>query len=1126
MPTMFSPMFFALLSVVLLLHTTSAGHMKCPYPPCDPRIAADSDMPTSTRANVKSFMKKGLDVSLFGDLSVSPASASELVPYKHPKLVMNEEQWTALLDRYADLSHFSRDGSWSKAHRMFTWEKGPLSDHISKLSSLDTSLYTGDVEDLSDISETKRMSLQPLADLIVLGDDLSSGSLFMCTFWAMVNEKLPREYRLLPENTFDTCKNAAVAWSKIVLTHRAYNCGAKCPSGEGAYRAYAWDHGLLWSIYKDSALGLGPLTMFYDIAYSRLSTEEGRVIRSAISLAIMNQESWGTTEKSTRNSPNAAIHPHRIFSNWATYHSFLYLANLVVEEEHDLDVYASAVIHYERKENFPVDYLNRFTAVINASMHHTIYPDGSTAEDGYTYIIALREGSLGILAAERRGLNFLGTDRFRALIHNLAQITEPWQCGRILGHASGGGIGYPAYAAFFRYLYPNGPLTKMIMRQRFGEKFLDNNPCRVQWFQNMMQMTFLGLEHDERDPAESFESLERNILSKIPTSYYAPRRGLLIARNGFTEKDAYIHFDARPDSFFIGHENADRGVFTFSACRQTWLIDYPEWRENIDSRKHSVVHVDGLAQDEKAPPVKMLKTEEHGDFVVASANLTYAYNVQWAKNWPDGGTPTREVSTYQSDGLLSEVFTIFPLKEVGDPRNFGWPARDEGADIGLARPKANLWGDDDLGFKGMYTWKRKYRTVDLSWAVRSVALIRSTENTGYLMVADSFSVSDGLSVHKFESYLMLDDDVDVSRTDSYCIGGTCFFKLFVIDNVLDSQSHAEIHVVSHGSELEYRIEKFTSDYEHMRIVIVSDNRADEEMFIAVHGYTDIGPSLTMSRLPSGGVRVRYGEDIRNFQLDAQTHSLDVTTVPTTSPEATASATPSNTVAPSPSVGVSPSPEPSESPSPQPMISVSPSTSPTGKNQPMPYEELTKEADWFETDQMSADRSEFFLATGRSHQIVFKIYTKTIAVRSRITEQKGKKGFKNANKRAMKSTASEEAELRKYRLTTCHRRTVAITDIAVYDCGEGDLADGRYYGRDCYLLFESLPQDGCKKMRTVMRRHLETGRAYFVVVSASPITRTNKRGRKFVKPLVLRFMYKEFSRRRSSDRRSKVLVPQP
>lgn len=95
------------------------------------------------------------------------------------------------------------------------------------------------------------------------------------------------------------------------------------------------------------------------------------------------------------------------------------------------------------------------------------------------------------------------------------------------------------------------------------------------------------------------------------------------------------------------------------------------------------------------------------------------------------------------------------------------------------------------------------------------------------------------------------------------------YMLFGIDNVLDSQPNAEIHIVFRGSELKYRIETFISDYEHMRIVIVSDNRADEEIFIEVHGYTDIGPSLTMSRLPSGVVRVKYTEDIRNSQLDAQ-----------------------------------------------------------------------------------------------------------------------------------------------------------------------------------------------------------------------------------------------------------------
>eukprot|EP00737_Agarophyton_chilense_P003162 gb/GEZJ01003671.1/.p1 GENE.gb/GEZJ01003671.1/~~gb/GEZJ01003671.1/.p1 ORF type:complete len:143 (+),score=17.67 gb/GEZJ01003671.1/:618-1046(+) len=142
-------------------------------------------------------------------------------------------------------------------------------------------------------------------------------------------------------------------------------------------------------------------------------------------MLMLKQTSWGTAVESSRNSPNAAQHPHRIFSNWALYHGHLYIANLVLEGERNFDAYASAVLSSGGDSGFNTGLDKRFTALIRAYMTHAAYPDGATFEDAYTNLIALREGSLALVAAERRGLGMIDTDRFRYLIHNVAQMMEP-----------------------------------------------------------------------------------------------------------------------------------------------------------------------------------------------------------------------------------------------------------------------------------------------------------------------------------------------------------------------------------------------------------------------------------------------------------------------------------------------------------------------------------------------------------------------------------------------------------------------------------------------------------------------------------------------------------------------------
>ncbi|KAI0562287.1 hypothetical protein FGB62_62g161 [Gracilaria domingensis] len=909
---------------------------------------------------VSTFMNSGPDPSLFGTAAVTPAPTAAYEPGVHPRVLFDRHGWHQLLQRYSNADTFDLPTSWSYFNRKASQSLVTSNNVLKTLAHMErdgqTAVYTGE-EDLSSASSETLDKLKPLANHIMDMSERHCQSFFLCAVWASVNEKVVEERgtgESFTTTTVDDCIKASVAWAKVLLAHRAVNCAGKCPNGDGASRAFLWDEKRWFQVSNDWYSAGSSLALTLDVLHDRFSVDERRVVLSALALLMYKQTSWGTAVESSRSSPNAEQHPHRIFSNWALYHGHLYITNLVLEGETNFDAYARAVLLSGRTTGFNSGLHHRFNALISAYMKHAIYPDGATFEDAYTYFIALREGSLALVAAERRGLRVMDTDRFRALIHNAAQMMEPWQCARIVGHSSGGGISYPAWAALFKYAYPDGALPQMVWKQRMGKDFKNNNPCRIQWGQVLTHVTVLGLEHGTSTYAESPQGLESEFLQHFPLSYFSPRRGLLIARSSEAENAIYMHFDARPDAFLVGHDNADRGVFTLTAFKTAWIDDFV-WVRNIDSRKHSLMHIDGLAQDARAPSVAMVRVEDNGREVVATANLTYAYNVQWARNWPFNTAPRAAVTVYDEDGSMRLDNMLFDEAEYGHPHDFGWPADDDGADLGFTREQFNMHGDPDVGFRGMWVWKRKYRETKLDWMVRSVILNRGVAGPGFFMVVDSARVSEWSTSNMFESYLMLADGVQVETQSSNCNGNRCRIVLVNDDGI----AQVDVHVSTMGQAVSYRVEKFSSDKEHTRLIIRSDHVQEELFWMAFHPHVGEPERFSMEQLSPRSLKAVYDDEEFIYGVDSDTHGIvqgdraegtppaSPSSSPSPSasisvtPSASASPTPSATVSPSVSPSVSPtvsptaSPTPSVSATPSPSVSASPSVSPTASASALP-----------------------------------------------------------------------------------------------------------------------------------------------------------------------------------------------
>lgn len=394
-------------------------------------------------------------------------------------------------------------------------------------------------------------------------------------------------------------------------------------------------------------LGVFGLAMSYDLMYNRLgATAEGTAIRSrvagAISRITAGRYSWGM-----------GIPRRRAWSNWVTYWGNLYLSNLAIEGEGS-DAFIA--------QDYP--------PLVAAYMQHAIYPDGGSLEDSYIMDIAFREGANVLLALARRGENHLSTPRFRNFITHTAVMYEPWACGGYIGHSSGGAQeSYPASIGLFRWVYPNGALPAMLWKLRMGNDYRGDGICRAEFQQTITQLMLFGGTHDAGTPSEPS--------AVVPRNHYDPIRGIVVTRSSSTPNPSlYTHFDARGDAFMLGHDNADRGGFTLSSFGKTLVPDFP-WREWPRAEHHSLLHIDGKAQLLKAPSVRMMSVVESDEMVIATADLTTAYETQWHPAWVN---PENIGAAYENLGWVEDNAT---------PADYGWHSSEYDSEIGLP---ADLFG--------------------------------------------------------------------------------------------------------------------------------------------------------------------------------------------------------------------------------------------------------------------------------------------------------------------------------------------------------------------------------------------------------------------------------------------------
>ena len=490
-------------------------------------------------------------------------------------------------------------------------------------------------------------------------------------------------------------------YAKLILASKTLGAGQVANGGTGTGLGKAeslwannnFDVGISWLI------GAAGLPVAYDLLFNDMTPGQRATVHDALAAATAGRRPWGSDEPLGR-----------AVSNWYGYHGELAVMLAAIEDEPGYDAAT-----YHRIEKILLDYFE---------VGYT--PEGACHEDSYGPNLGFRAGGFGYLVLARRGHNIFATEKFRNVVHFLAEDTQPFRGGSFVGGASGTGLVYPSSIILFKHVLPDDPAANYLDRYFFGD---DYRGLAAQ--QSQLEFALFGSDWSG-DPAKPLAAADMH----LPLSAFSPERGKLITRSDWTEQAADLQFDARTDAFLIGHDTVERGNFSFMALGRSWT-HIPAFRQTNHSTDFCLLHVDGKAEAWKAPSVKFLRHED--DVTLASggaADLKYAYDWQWTPPWP------------KADQKFSPPWE----PEMSDPRALGWP--DDPAWL-----PHKLYGEEGIGHTGMYLWRRPYNAVQK--AFRSAVLVRGARP--YALIVDDLRKDDQL--HAYDWYMQLEPDVVLEKQD-------------------------------------------------------------------------------------------------------------------------------------------------------------------------------------------------------------------------------------------------------------------------------------------------------------------------------------------------------------------------
>ncbi|MGB0371413.1 MAG: hypothetical protein ACPGN3_08680 [Opitutales bacterium] len=459
----------------------------------------------------------------------------------------------------------------------------------------------------------------------------------------------------------------------------------------------------------------------YDFAYNFMSDAQRDRVRSVISLITKNAFIHGME-----------LPPHFRVWNWMNVSNHFTLLALAIEGEEGYEerLYPKAI------EVF-MDYITR-----NYSKKGS-----STEAAGYT-TFGWRWGAPMLIAAARRGDHLAIIDRYREISKWHAAVTHPNGKG-VTSHGDGGDT-MPSREEIqiMKYLYPDDPIIDYNW-QNFVLPVLRGKRDNPQIIAPMI-CAIDGMKDENGD----YIDYNFGKALDLPETFYDEERGNLIARSGYYEDAVFFNMEARTDTFYVGHQHADRGNFSLFAHGKNWS---PESFRSVESHYHNIVLIDGKGQGMWTPPADWMKKEENEFSVFGICKTDYAY-AWW---WPKG-----IVGTDLSDAKF-EMERFSGYKTVVDfiQNNYDWEYETHPQVIehfeGFVHPNAKMWDEDG--------WTVRIPHNPVQRAYRTAGLVKGEHP--YLFIADDIQKDDQVRLYEWVLMLSL-DTVPVSITEKFGVSGT------------------------------------------------------------------------------------------------------------------------------------------------------------------------------------------------------------------------------------------------------------------------------------------------------------------------------------------------------------------
>ena len=501
------------------------------------------------------------------------------------------------------------------------------------------------------------------------------------------------------------CRKILCNWSRILLA-------AKKRSSEKDHRKIPFLKKRLvdflskkkrWHHDSQSLIGTPGFPLAYDVLYNGMSDEERDLVRRAIATVTAGRWSHGM-----------GADPGGASSNHYGYHGDLAVMVAAIEGEPGYDKKVWDGISQVLRDYWEVGWT----------------PFGACHEDWYGPNHGLNAGGRGLMVLARRGYNAFATEKFPHFMTNMLYEHDPYPGGLFNGGASGGPGGIMAMSIMIsHYMYPQNTVANFNWRHRTGENHRQGGGLAI--------LLFGGAWKGPETRQAMLES------TGLPLAKHYPVRGKYIARSDWSDESMYLALDARPDAHQIGHDKVDRGNFTMSALGRRWATTGMFWRYQL-STENNLVHIDGKAQERKAPSVRFLMTGDDGTVASAVADLKYAYDWKWKAL--GHGKPehlARMVERAKEDGWVEP--------EPNSPVDLGWP--EEWSDSPAC---PDLVHGSQIHYYGTYyLYRRPFNPVQK--ALRSSQLVRG--KWPYTLISDDIRKDDEARLYQW--YMQMPNDLEL-----------------------------------------------------------------------------------------------------------------------------------------------------------------------------------------------------------------------------------------------------------------------------------------------------------------------------------------------------------------------------